>query len=124
MLVVDIKLMSISDDPLYTDSLKFALYRSAAADTVARILEKTQEPWPRGMEVLEGIATKDKDDKYMSCPATVSDLWKAQVKRTAYAKRMQQAWTATKAKSATGREMDALLMPCTVWPACAKYVCR
>ncbi|KAL4869405.1 hypothetical protein BDV12DRAFT_185280 [Aspergillus spectabilis] len=101
------------DDPLYTDDLKFALYRSAAAQAVTKTLASTQEPWPRGMELLDEIARHT--------PATVSDLWDAQVKRTAYAKRMLQAWTATRTRTGTGREMDALLMPCSPWPACERY---
>lgn len=52
--------------------------------------------------------------------ATVSMQWKAQVKRNDYAKRILQAWAATKKKTGTGREMDALLMPCTPWPASPK----
>ncbi|KAL3467841.1 amidase signature domain-containing protein [Aspergillus heterothallicus] len=102
-------------DPLYTDNLKYALYRSAAADLVHKTLAKTQEPWPRGMEMLETMI-KDGNGK-----ATVFDLWEAQTKRTGYARRILKAWTATEPKSGTGREMDALLMPCTPWPACEKY---
>ncbi|KAL5335172.1 amidase signature domain-containing protein [Aspergillus crustosus] len=101
------------DDPLYTDNLKFALYRSAAAKAVTEALKSTQEPWPRGMEMLDDIAK--------TTPATVSELWDSQVKRTAYAKRLLQAWAATKTRTETGREMDALLMPCSPWPACEKY---
>ncbi|KAG2418616.1 hypothetical protein HFD88_001717 [Aspergillus terreus] len=85
-------------DPLYVDDLKSALYRSAAAETVSQKLSETQQPWPQGMEILQDI-----------------------VKRTEYARRMLQAWAATKTRTGTGREMDALLMPCTPWPACEKY---
>lgn len=106
---------------MYTDSFKFALYRSAAADAVDGVLTKTGEPWPRGMEMLEQIVNKDsKGDNSIDSRTTVSDLWKAQVKRTEYAKQMLQSWAATKTRTETGREMDALLMPCTVWPASEK----
>lgn len=53
-------------------------------------------------------------------PATVTDLWKAQIKRTEYAKDILNSWAATKTRTGTGREMDALLIPCTVWPASEK----
>lgn len=103
---------------MYTDSLKFALYRSAAADAVDGVLTKTQEPWPRGMTMLEQMVNKDtKGDNSIDGRAIVSDLWKAQVKRTEYAKQILQSWAATKTRTETGREIDALLMPCTVWPA-------
>ncbi|KAL5360771.1 amidase signature domain-containing protein [Aspergillus floccosus] len=104
------------DDPLYVDDLKPALYRSAAAMTVNQKLSKTQQPWPRGMKMLQDIVSGDPK----SC-STVSSLWEAQVKRTEYAWRMLQAWAATRKRTGTGREMDALLMPCSPWPACEKY---
>ena len=53
-------------------------------------------------------------------PATVSELWKAQAKRTQFAMQMLNAWAATKVRTETGREMDVLLMPCTPWPASPK----
>lgn len=68
------------------------------------------------MEMLEKMV-KGNDES----PATVSDLWKAQTKRTEYARRVLQTWAATENKTGTGREIDALLMPCTPWPACEKY---
>ncbi|KAK6381466.1 Dicer-like protein 1 [Exophiala oligosperma] len=46
------------DEPLYTESLKFALYRSAAAEQLGTTLAKTQEPWPRGFGMFEAMATK------------------------------------------------------------------
>ncbi len=54
--------------------------------------------------------------------ATVSQLWEAQAKRTAFSKRMLTAWADTKLKTDTAREMDALLMPTTPWPASRKQV--
>lgn len=68
------------------------------------------------MEILEEIVERNRHS-----PTTVSDLWKAQAKRTEYAKRVLQAWAATKNTTGTGREIDALLMPCTPWPACERY---
>ncbi|KAJ5328696.1 hypothetical protein N7452_009086 [Penicillium brevicompactum] len=110
------------DDPLYTDHLKFALYRSAAADGMDKIFSQTQEPWPRGMEMLERMVDQSKKDQGAICVRpTVSDLWSAQDKTTKYAKRILQSWVATETRTNTGREMDALLMPCTVWPASEKY---
>lgn len=97
------------------------MYRSAAADTVDRTLAKTQEPWPQGLEMLEAIVSRTK--KGGTCghdAATVYDLWEAQVKRTKYAKSVLQAWAETKTSTGTGREIDALLMPCTPWPASEK----
>ena len=105
-----------SDDPLYVDDVKPALYRSAAAMTVNQKLSKTQQPWPRGMKMLQDIVSGDPKSY-----STVSSLWEAQVKRTEYAWRMLQAWAATRKRTGTGREMDALLMPCSPWPACEKY---
>lgn len=68
------------------------------------------------MEMLEKmVKSNDKS------PATVSDLWNAQAKRTEYSRRVLQAWAATENKTGTGREIDALIMPCTPWPACEKY---
>ena len=113
-------LIFCSDDPLYTDNLKFALYRSAAADAVKSILEETKEPWPRGMEMLEAMVNKENKGNDSNGPATVTDLWKAQIKRTEYAKNILTSWAATKARTGTAREMDALLIPCTVWPASEK----
>ena len=51
---------------------------------------------------------------------TMSDLWEAQTKRTIFAKHMLKSWAATKMRTDTGREMDALLMPCSPWPAAPK----
>ncbi|KAL2856990.1 amidase signature domain-containing protein [Aspergillus pseudodeflectus] len=104
------------DDPLYTDNLKYSLYRSAAADLVHKILTRTQEPWPRGMEMLEAMINGDDKGR-----ATVSELWEAQTKRTEYARRVLKAWVGTKTRTGTDREIDALLMPCTPWPSCEKY---
>lgn len=124
-------LILISDDPLYTDNLKHALYRSAAAEVLHSNLLPTKEPWPRGYEVLGDIVaktampTKVCEGQTPSTgvgPVTVRELWEAQSKRTAYAKKMLSVWAATKTRSGTGREMDALLMPCTPWPACSKRV--
>ncbi|KAJ5347919.1 uncharacterized protein N7506_001172 [Penicillium brevicompactum] len=110
------------DDPLYIDHLKFALYRSAAADGLDKIFSQTQEPWPRGMEMLERMVDQSKKEQGAICARpTVSDLWGAQDKTTHYAKRILQSWVATQTRTNTGREMDALLMPCTVWPASEKY---
>ncbi|KAI5458321.1 putative Acetamidase [Mariannaea sp. PMI_226] len=115
------------DDPLYTDNLKFALYRSAAAELLDSTLAQTGEPWPRGFEMLaEMVKNKAKsqnnDEVHSSnSSATVLQLWKAQVKRTEFAKQMIQSWAETKMRSETGREMDALLMPCSPWPASERY---
>ncbi|KAI1619401.1 general amidase [Exophiala viscosa] len=111
------------DEPLFIDSLKFALYRSAAAQLLGTTLARTQEPWPRGYAMLEAMVQKKilTTEELVNGPATVSDLWEAQAKRTEYAKRLQKAWTDTKGRSGIGREMDALLMPCTPWPASPKY---
>ncbi|KIV77499.1 hypothetical protein PV11_09289 [Exophiala sideris] len=111
------------DEPLFTETLKFALYRSAAAQLLGTTLAKTQEPWPRRYAMLEAMVKQQSltDKKLVDDPATVSDLWKVQAKRTEYAKRVLQSWTMTKERSGTGREMDALLMPCTPWPASPKY---
>jgi amidase len=68
------------------------------------------------MEMLEAMINDHNKGR-----ATVSDLWEAQTKRTEYARRVLKAWAATKARTGTDREMDALLMPCTPWPACEKY---
>jgi hypothetical protein len=56
----------------------------------------------------------------LSVPATVSELWVAQSKRTDYSKRMMRWWAGTKGVTNTGREIDALVLPCTVWPAAPK----
>lgn len=122
-----------SDDPLYPENIKFALYRSAAAELLDSNLARTQEPWPRGYEILEQMVKKRKNAKDFAncrlanppadsndCPATVSDLWEAQVKRNEYAKRVMQAWVQTKSRTYTGREIDALVMPCSPWPASPK----
>ncbi|CAI7646401.1 unnamed protein product [Penicillium bialowiezense] len=108
------------DEPLYVDHLKYALYRSAAADSLDKIFMRTQEPWPRGMEMLEKMVNASRDGDKGPRP-TVYDLWNAQAKTTEYAKRMLKSWAATSTSTNTGREMDALLMPCTVWPASEKY---
>ena len=119
----DVMLRVPRDEPLFTDSLKFALYRSAAAQLLDTTLAKTQEPWPQGYTMLEAMVKTNSlmGEELVDGPATVSDLWKVQAKRTEYAKRLQLAWTATKSRSGTSREMDALLMPCTPWPASPKY---
>lgn len=113
------ELTRYSDDPLYTDSLKYAMYRAAAAEVIHDTLSITKEPWPRGYEQLERIIKQQATDQSAS-PATVSELWKAHVKRTGFAKHMLRSWFATKARTGTGREMDALLMPTTPWPASQK----
>jgi len=59
-------------------------------------------------------------EEFVDDHATVSDLWKVQAKRTEYARNMLQAWASTKQRTGTGREMDALLMPCSPWPASPK----
>lgn len=110
------KLMKHSNDPLYLDSLKFDLYRSAAAEALDKNLSKTPEPWPRGCEMLEAMVQSG------TKTSTVYDLWNAQAKRTEYAKKVMQAWAGTKSRTGTGREIDALLMPCTPWPASPKFV--
>ncbi|KAF7560566.1 hypothetical protein G7046_g3586 [Stylonectria norvegica] len=124
------RLILPSDDPLYTDGLKFALYRSAAADLIDSTLAKTGEPWPQGYEMLANmvkekiplqIGDNDMVEQLVYTPATVLQLWKAQTKRTQFAKQMMQAWAATVTRNETGREMDALLMPCTPWPASLKH---
>ncbi|CAG8386346.1 unnamed protein product [Penicillium salamii] len=109
------------DDPLYTENLKFALYRSGAADALHGVLARTWERWPRGMEMLQKMIESKAGPGSVGGRPTVSDLWKAQVKTTEYAKQILQSWVATKTRTNTGREMDALLTPCTVWPACQKY---
>jgi amidase len=117
-----------SDDPLYADSLKHALYRSAAAELLDSNLSKTKEPWPRGYGMLEDLVAsmaksqegEKQDIRTAAGPVAVAELWQAQLKRTEYAKKMLNAWAATKARTGTGREIDALLMPCTPWPACSK----
>ncbi|CAI7649833.1 unnamed protein product [Penicillium manginii] len=104
------------DDPLFLDSLKFALYRSAAADTLQGVLDKTGEPWPQGYEILGDMVN---DENYPK--ATVSDLWRAQIKRTEYSKQILQSWAASKSSTGTGREIDALIMPCSPWPASSRH---
>ncbi|CAI7599455.1 unnamed protein product [Penicillium pancosmium] len=104
------------DEPLFLDSLKFDLYRSAAADSLQEVLERTGEPWPQGYEILGDMAN---DENYPK--ATVSDLWKAQAKRTAYSKQILQKWAATKDSTKTEREIDALIMPCSPWPASSRH---
>jgi amidase len=111
-------LRPLSDKPLFAENLKFALYRSAAADLLAENLTKTQEPWPQGYEMLENIHKET--DANLIGRATVSALWKAQYKRTEFSKRMLESWAATKTATGTGREMDALLMPCSPWPASSR----
>jgi amidase len=63
---------------------------------------------------------KSQKMRVVAGPVSVAELWQAQSKRTKYAKKMLGAWAATRARTVTGREMDALLMPCTPWPACLK----
>ncbi|CAG7941956.1 unnamed protein product [Penicillium salamii] len=109
------------NDPLYTENLKFALYRSGAADALHNVLARTGERWPRGMEMLQEMIESKEAPGSVGGRPTVSDLWRAQVKSTEYAKQILQSWVATKTRTNTGREMDALLTPCTVWPACQKY---
>jgi amidase len=111
------------------DNLKFALYRSAAAEMLGNTLAKTQEPWPQGFSILESMVKFNDDINGNNdsgrqsidsrtgprhTPASVGDLWEAQTKR------MLHDWVATKTKTETAREMDALLMPCTPWPASPK----
>ena len=123
----------VRDEPLFTETLKFSLYRSAAADLLDKTLAQTEEPWPKGYEMLEAMANRtissrtrndtsfgDSAGRPTENPATVSDLWVAQTKRTEFAKRILETWTATKRRSGTGREMDALLLPCSPWPASPK----
>lgn len=102
---------------MFLDTLKFALYRSAAAETLQETLDKTKEPWPQGYEILANMANDEKNSQ-----AKVSDLWKAQVQRTKYNKKMLLAWAATRDRTDTGRDMDALLMPCSPWPASSRYL--
>ena len=116
------KLTLIRDDPQYLEPFKTTMYRSAAAAMVKDKLSKTNEPWPRGYELLEKyLSSSSQGSSAFLSDATVLDLWEAQAKRTAYSRRLLHAWGATKSRSLTGREMDALLMPCTVSPACSKY---
>ncbi|KAK5029524.1 hypothetical protein LTS07_005986 [Exophiala sideris] len=117
-----VRLRDSREEPLFTETLKFALYRSAAAQLLGTTLAKTQEPWPQGYAMLEAVVKQQSltGERLVDGPATVSDLWKVQAKRTEYAKRMLQSWTMTKERSGTGREMDALLIPCTPWPASPK----
>ena len=61
-------------------------------------------------------------DNSSAKPATVSELWEAQDKRTTYAKRVLEIWAETKSRTGTGREIDGLLMPCSPWPASEKSV--
>lgn len=118
-----------SDDPLYTDRLKFALYRSATADALEKIVSHTQEPWPKGYEVLAEMVRQSKKNSSFdedrsgavgNGPATVTQLWEAQAKRTQFAKRMLEAWLETELSTNTGREMDALLIAASPWPASQK----
>lgn len=104
---------------MYVDRLKFPFYQFAASDTLDNIFMKTREPWPRGMEVLEKMINASRDGDKGARP-TVYDLWNAQAKTTEYAKQMLKSWAATRTSTNTGREMDALLMPCTVRPASEK----
>ncbi|KAL4874303.1 amidase signature domain-containing protein [Aspergillus karnatakaensis] len=101
------------NDPHHTTPLKHTLYRSAAATTVHTALTQTSEPWPKGMELLTETLTQN--------PATVTELWAAQAKRTAYANQLLKSWVATKSVSGTGREMDALIMPVSPWDGCERF---
>ncbi|KAJ5247189.1 hypothetical protein N7468_002172 [Penicillium chermesinum] len=66
------------DDPLYLDTLKFDLYRSATAEALDKNLAKTPEPWPRGCEMLQAMVQGN------TKASTVYYLWNAQAKRTEY----------------------------------------
>ena len=110
----------ISCDLPRTEDLKYALYRSSAADAMSRVLAQTGEPWPRGYEMLEQMVSHDAWRASDNRAVTVTELWKAQSRRTDLATQILKIWAATESKSQTGREMDALLTPCTPWPACLK----
>ncbi|KAJ5808994.1 hypothetical protein N7474_010263 [Penicillium riverlandense] len=112
----------LSEEPLFLDTLKHVLYRSATAELIGGTLRKTNEPWPRGYELLaDMLGHSSNGELSANDPATVSDLWKAQTQRTKFAKGILQSWAATKIRTETGREMDALLMPCSPWPASPKH---
>ncbi|XWW97156.1 hypothetical protein V2A60_005137 [Cordyceps javanica] len=126
------------DDPLHLDGIKPALYQSATAGAINKIISRTQEPWPRGYEGLARLVEKGSSSSSSSsrraCDGerpdrpdddgctTVSQLWEAQAKRTVFAKRMLTAWAETERRTGTGRDMDALLTPTTPWPASKKQV--
>lgn len=132
-------------DPFYAESLKFALYRSAAARLICDTLATNSEPWPAGFDMFQAMTDSSLPSCFclsssgsgaltpsigaqslvdttrpLSVPATVSELWVAQSKRTDYSKRMMRWWAGTKGVTNTGREIDALILPCTVWPAAPK----
>ncbi|ATY60244.1 uracil-DNA glycosylase [Cordyceps militaris] len=119
-------------DPLYLDGFKSALYRTATADALHKIISRMQEPWPRGYEGLarlvessnsggQGWDGERPEGPFEGC-TTVSQLWEAQAKQTKFAKRMLTAWGETRPRTGTGREMDALLMPTSPWPASKRRV--
>lgn len=121
-----------SHDPLYLDGFKSALYRTATADALHKIISRMQEPWPRGYEGLarlvessnsggQGWDGERPEGPFEGC-TTVSQLWEAQAKQTKFAKRMLTAWGETRPRTGTGREMDALLMPTSPWPLSKRRV--
>ncbi|CAL5873023.1 uncharacterized protein PFLUO_LOCUS7292 [Penicillium psychrofluorescens] len=72
-----------SEEPLFLDTLKHVLYRSATAELLGQTLSKTNEPWPRGYELLAEMTCHSSTDEISAnVPTTVSDLWKAQTQRT------------------------------------------
>lgn len=108
-----------SDEPLHLEPLKKVMYRAAAAELVSQSLSQTEEPWPRGYEMLAKLDGKSPlDEEPRATESEIAALWKAHAKRTDFARRVLQAWQNTQSLSTTGREMDALLMPCTPGPAC------
>ncbi|ORX36242.1 putative Acetamidase [Kockovaella imperatae] len=91
------------------------LYLRQGAKVIRENLEVAGEPWPRGYDHLELISAPDEP------PARVSDLWQACMIRTRFAHQVGKLWSATKDITGTGREIDALITPCTAWPACKRY---
>ncbi|KAL7419003.1 hypothetical protein Q5752_006688 [Cryptotrichosporon argae] len=110
-------------DPLFTDALKFALYRSSGARLIHDTLAKTGEPWPVGFEMFQSMmqAAQRGERDVLGVEATVSDLWVAQALRGEYARKFLISWANTRGKTGTGREIDALLMPCAPWSASKRY---
>ncbi|KAH8168692.1 amidase domain-containing protein [Sarocladium implicatum] len=110
------------DDPLYLESSKMDMYRLAAAEVAKQRLSQTDEPWPEGYEGLARMTCRDAGPVKAHAPGSeLLRLWKAQTKRTELARRMLQTWRKTQSLSTTGREMDALLTPCTPSPACPQH---
>ena len=111
---------------MYATDLNTGFWGSAGARLIGDTLAKTGEPWPEGFEMFKGMLddkVKDPAIPEVMTPkpaATVSDLWVAQAKRLAYCKHILLDWVATRHETGTGREMDALLTPCTPWPAAPK----